>query len=354
MGYFNECKPFTGLIAASLYEPLDSADAASLAAHLEACPHCKKEAEALKGFVEALPHEPVVFEGDLLPVIREKLREEASSGSRGWLHSFGLRPAYWAVAAMLPLAVLGYVLLPMMDNAGPQAPMQAVVGDTTIQDVLAESDMLVSQRAFGPALAMLEAQRDALTGHAEVGRLQQAIADLEFNHLRRYPEAYAAYMTLQGDYWQTFRENSEHSARLNLLAEAREYNFEPLYTLDAAVDRDRADAFPQLEGIVARHEGQTLAWRAVEAMQDIALREMGLDPATAAPELRIAALEMLSEESANGAVAAHMNLALGDTYRNEYNNTGKARDHYRQVLQSGIEQLAQQAERSLTELADAR
>src|SRR5690554_350416 len=147
MGYFNDCKPFTGLIAASLYEPLAAEDAASLAAHLEGCAHCRKEAEELRVFVAALPQEPIVFEGDLLPVIREELRKEVAPGAGAWLRSFGLRPAYLAIAAMLPLAVLGYALLPTLDRAGPQAPMQAVAGDSTIREVLTEADALIRQRA---------------------------------------------------------------------------------------------------------------------------------------------------------------------------------------------------------------
>lgn len=348
------CKKYTALIAASLYEPLKQDETQALDTHLQKCVQCRREHAEMRAFVTILPKERIPFHGNLLPAIRAELQEnphqEASVFFPGWL-----RPAFGFACLAIPLLILGYSILPSI-NSDPSS--FGIHNDFSaaapVDAVITEAETLIAQRQYASALSLLEEKRADLASHPNVGEIQRVIAELEFNQLKRYPEAYAAYVKLQGEYWNTFRQHPENSARLNLLVEAKGTNYEPLYALDAAQARGGQQAIPQLEQLIASHEGKTIAWRALEVMQELALRELGFDPLQADTQLQVATLEMLREQTEHQSVLAHLNLALGDYYRHDPNNNSKALDHYREVMQSGLEQLARQAEASLTELADAR
>ena len=72
------CKNINGLIAASLYEPLSAEEQSALDGHLESCPQCRKTAEELEALVAAIPCNDVAFEGDLRPVVEERIREHSN------------------------------------------------------------------------------------------------------------------------------------------------------------------------------------------------------------------------------------------------------------------------------------
>ncbi len=348
------CKKYTGLIAASLYEPLKLEETHILEAHLQKCAQCRSELAEMRAFVTILPNERIAFQGDLLPAIRAELEanpyQESNAIFRGWL-----RPAIGFASLAILMIILGYSILPSINSESSGIGMLSEISTASpVDTVIADAEMLIAQRQYAPALSLLEEKLADFESHPDVGEIQRAIAELEFNQLKRYPEAYTAYLKLQGEYWNTFRQHPENSTRLNLLAEARDTNYEPLYALDAALARGSQQAFPQLEQIIALHEGKSIAWRTLEVMQELALRDLGFDPLQADAQLHIAALEMLRERTEHQAVLAHLNLALGDYYRHDPNNNSKAQEHYHEVMQSGLEQLARQAEASLTELADAR
>lgn len=332
------CRKVKGLIAASIYEDISPEDRAYLAAHLTACARCRVESEALSRVAHALPvTHPAPYTGDLLPAIRQRLAE--APGRRAWI---GWRMALPAVTCLMLAAFLG-VMAWTPNPASP--PDTAIMAASPLEAAMAAAREEGGQ-SFGKAMLAL---REAIQTHPDdshAGEAQLFLADLEFNHGQRYAEAFAAYDTLRSHYPQTW--NSSPTLvkdRYDLLAEARQENFESLYLFDAARNSG-AESFAQLEKVVAKYPCKLVASLAMESM-----RERLCGPEDALPlESRIESMEVVRDRCSDPVAVAQINVALGDMYWHDLRDPVRAREVYSQAAGSGHMTLASLARAALWEM----
>ncbi len=329
------CWRIRGLLAASLYEPLEPGDKARLDRHMAACPACRARAQQLRRVTTRIAREDIPFTGDLLPVLRQRLAEE-SAQQRG---------VRWA----LPLAACALVLL----TAGsitlwPQAApsVQERVLASAVDPLLAEAQTLTASHDFTGALRVLQ---DAVSAHPEdphAGQAQLMLAEVQFAQLQRYPEAYDAYQTLRARYPETWKASpGVVKDRFDLLSEARVKQFEPLYAFDAA--RNTAgDAVHELEKVVARYPGSMVATLALLAMRDNNAAPVETENAP----MKAAALENLRDCLTDPIALAQLNVTLGDMYWREIHDRSRAREVYSKAAESEHAGLASLARLALAEL----
>ena len=125
------CRNMETLIASSLYESLDAADQSALDAHLAACAACRAEHAELQAMVGAMPTGRAVFEGDLLPAIREELRRGTPPGwLNGWMR--------YLAGSFVALGVGLSVFVVLGDNKSPE---RVVVAPSKFEATLAEVDV---------------------------------------------------------------------------------------------------------------------------------------------------------------------------------------------------------------------
>ena len=334
------CRKMRGLIAASVYEALDPEEQIALDVHLAACAACRAEAKALRAFVGEIPRPSVAFEGDLLPVLRDRLAEERSP--RGTAH-LAFRVAVSISACLLIVALLGYGLV-LRGGVAPHQPV--VVVASPVEKILVESPQRASRDFLGARMALEE----VLAAHPDdprAGEAQQLLAELEFGHGQRYAEAYDGYAQLRAQYPETWKKTPENVLRFNLLDEARASGFEPLYALDAA--RNSSDnPLAELEKVVAQYPNTYLASRAIAAMCEVVGQERADSGA-----VRVAALETVRARCTHPIAIAQINADLGGIYWKDLNDPAKAQTLYAAVAESENPALAELAREALTKLAAA-
>lgn len=323
------CEEMEGLIAASLYETLEAADDDTLQAHLAACVSCRTELASLRALVGAMPAEPAVFQGDLLPAIREELRRNDSSAwFRGWKR-FGLG---LAAAVILSSAFI------LTQGRHVEAPTDEVALRSTVDPTVAEARGLVASDNAAGALALLQ---DALATEPDArraGMLQLEVADLEFSALRRYDAAYDAYNIVRDRYASAWTESSGIvKERFDLLTEAREANFEPLYQMDAAVKQGES-GMPVLEQVMARYPGRGVAQAAMETMVAMSNVE------------GLGALEDVRSRCTNPVAVAQLDVRLGEGYCAGDLDPAKGKALLHAVAESPYEVPAQMAKDVLARL----
>jgi len=282
-----------GLIAASLYETLDAADNEALQGHLAACASCRAEQVSLQALVGAMPPEPATLKGDLLPAIREELRRSDVGGwRRGWKrYLLGC-----SAAAMLAC------VLTLTQGRHVEAPTDETVARASVDPTVAAARALVASDNAAGALALLKDALAVEVDMARAGMLQLEVAELEFSAFRRYDAAFDAYSVLKDRYASAWTGSPGIvKERFDLLTEAREANFEPLYQIDAALKQGDG-GIPALEQLMARYPGRGLAQAAMETMVAMSNVE------------GLGALEEVRSRLSNPVAVAQLDVRLGEGY----------------------------------------
>jgi tetratricopeptide (TPR) repeat protein len=332
------CRKYQSWIAAALYEPLDEAEQSQLDCHLAACPRCRAEASALGALRLAIPSEPVVFTGDLLPALRARIAEGAPS-------AFPWRRFAAVMASLLVVAAVTGVWLGRQGSASVEPRMAATASDSALSPMLAKADALIAQHDYASALQTLNAALKRYPNDSKAGDAALRVADLQFASLQRYADAYAAYQTVRSRYPEAWRTSpGAVKDRFDLLAENHGENFAALHALDAARDNS-ADPVGQLEKVVAHYPGRLVAWQAVNSM-----REKVCGARDGGGDIKAAALESVRARCSDPVAVAHINVELGDTYWHEMHDPGRARVVYYEALQSGHGDLAGLARVALNEI----
>ncbi len=322
-------------MAAALYETLPALDQQQLDAHLERCHACRKEWSSLQTVVAEIPREPIEFEGDLLPVLRQRLAEGAGRPARrlAWR-------SLSAVAAVALVLTIGLTVYPVpwgavqSENMAELSPVQL----SPVAKALVQAEILHTRLDFAGAL---QVYTDALRSHpknALSGELQLRLAALEFEQFNRYPEAFDAYERLRTRYPDDFTASPLSIERFDLLAEANTVDFESLYALDAARNSS-TDSFARLEEVLVRYPDKLVGELAVASLCDF-VRNTEED--TESP-LRTAALERVKERCNNPVAVAALNVTLGDAVWEEEQDAAKARAYYAEAAESGHQRLAERA-----------
>jgi hypothetical protein len=329
-----------GLIAQSLYEPLDESDRAELDRLLERLPDLKDDIQRLRRVVDSIPVDDPRFDADLRPVVLSSLAAGPRQGARAlpqWAPALAaflvvaLGVAYW-IAMHPPAAVAPGTVV----SQNPESPLTAAMD---------EADGLIDSRDYPKAYVLLAQAVDRAPGDEAAGRACQLMADLAFEELQWYPEAFAAYDALRHRYVDQFRAVPANFERLNLLDETRgsDDRFASLRALDVA----RQDgSFDTLEDIAARHPATYLASAASAGMARLVAADQGFDPDTG----RIRAMRLALLRSRNPVAREQIKLEIAHLLATSPDDSARARELYEEIANGSITTLAEAARKSLANI----
>lgn len=341
------CRRYRAMMAAALYESLDTKEDAALQSHLEACPVCRKENAALRQVLTLLPEDDAVIPWDLTTALRARLaEEELRPAPFAWLPVWGA-PAF-AGACALALAFSLLFLGPeggLLNGSAPAAPPLAMPATPAPgMEALEEAQRHIAANQHDAAASVLRAAVQTAPGHTAAGEAQRALAALTFEHFRLYEIAFHEYMKLRNQFGAVYREDPESIDRFELLAEEWENQFQALATIDAARDRVYADPFRQLEHVMAAHPGKHVAGIALREMQALVRNE----DVTHGDEMHV--LEAVRQRCVDPVAVAQVNLYLGDLYCDAQVNKARARALYQEVIDSTSPMLAERAGHAMARL----
>lgn len=321
------CRNVQALVATSLYEALSESEQSELETHLAQCPRCAQEKESMAVLVGEIPTTSPAFSGDLLPAIREALREEAVSKREG-------RWTFLSFAASCVIfGVIG--LYWFSGNTGAQLPSDE---RSPISLALEEAGLLSKSGKEVEARQVLE---NALAYHGDgptAGVLYLEMASLEYTSFRRYEESYAIYSKVRDEYADIWAQcHGALKDRYDLLTEARDSGYEALYAIDAARSLGE-DGISRLETIMARNPGRAIAGEALQTMVAV-IEDDG-----------VTGLEALRSRFTNPVAVAQLDVRLGEQYWQEENNPDRGRELLEAVVQGPHEVPAQMAAAVLARL----
>lgn len=329
------CEWYEASIAASLYERLPHEERSHLEAHLAVCAACRATEAELKQLVAEIPAGKLSEDVDLWPALQARIAPR-----RARFH-WSLYAAAAVFALVVGANVARIALLPAPD------PAQLAQAPSPMQSAIAQAQQAAAAGDFGAALKGLQGALEAAPGDPDAGKAQMALAALEFGHGQRYAEALAAYETLKARYPAEWQSNSVNADRLDLLAEAKTANFEPLYALNAARN-SAGDPFPQLERLAALPDKPLLASLAVQTM----FERMGGAEAAGAERLQV--LEAMRDRCVDPVAAAQVKLALANAHWKDLGDTAAARAIYGELAANAEPRLAQAARDALAKLEAGR
>lgn len=323
-----DCRKVEGLIAAALYEPLEAGDQATLDAHIASCPACAANQSELRVLVSAIPADSIDFSGDLRPVVRA---EAARVRPRRFSMAYGLVSSVcivFLVGAMVFFNGAAFQEAP--DPAGAENPLvQAALHDAAAQ--VRAGDYASARKVFVDAIA--HADSDAV-----VGQLRLALADMEYGVFRRYEFSYNEYEEVRVNHPTVWSESvGDVKSRYDLLEDAREENFEPLYQMDRARTQGTL-GIAALEEVMARYPGRTLAGEALSTMVSL-VEGQGID-----------ALESVKSRCKNPIAVAQLDVRLGEAYWRERNEPAVGRTLLEAVAKGPHKVPAEMARESLARL----
>lgn len=330
-----------GALAASLYEPLSSEERALLDDALAGDPELRRDADSLRRVRDVVALETPEFTGNLFPALAARIE------GRRLARRMTYRRVALAGAVCVPVALAAVFVLPGFFAVSPggvemaeEMPSSTLAGDLqTARQLIQAQDYAGGMRVLNQALA--RNPEDPRAGEA-----QTLLADMEFDHFQRYPEAHAAYARLREQYPGNFMESPASIERFNLLDEARPSGYATLHALDVA--RGSHDtAFQQYERLVAQNPGSLLASVALEEMQAL----VG-GPVSGGAESAILALERARDRCTEPAAIAQFNLALGGLYCDSLHDEEHARDLFLRTVSSGEPSLSLRAQQALARLGD--
>ena len=322
------CRNMEGIIAASLYETLVPADRDALQAHLAACAGCRAEYASLQTLVGAMSTEPAIFQGDLLPAVREELRRSAAPGWFGGWKRY-VAGAFFAIVAGLSVFVV---------FTQRESPETVAVIPSKLESTLTEARGLVAADNPTGALAVLQTALATPMDATSTGALQLEVADLEYEAFHRYDAAFDAYRAVREGNAEAWKQSpGPIKERFDLLTEARDANFEALYQIDTAIKQGDS-GMPALEQVMARYPGRFVAQAAMETM--VAMSDVE----------GLGALEDVRSRCKNPVAVAQLDVRLGEGYCADNVDPARGRALLHAVAQSPYAVPAQMAKDVLARL----
>lgn len=336
------CRKVQGLIAESLYEELEESNRQILEGHLAQCPRCKDEAATLGLLISSIPSTRAELEGDLVPILRGRLHERTPLPVRG---RFRLAFA-GAVACVLGVLAIGYIVLdPGHSGQGPDQIArneEAVLAATPLQAHIAEGDRLIAQGEYSTAYMVLAKALEENPLDSAAGELQLKMADLAYNELRWYPQAFEAYEGLRVRYTNVFRSDPICVERLNVLDEARgpAGDYASLHALNAA---ELQGDFEGLEEVISQFPATYVASMAAGEMTRMVASEAGNAPGLEAMQTALA-------RCTHPLAVAQLKVEVGHLLLEDSATREAAKTLYREVAASENKLLARLAQESLAGL----
>lgn len=334
---FGKRKRAEALLAQSLYEPLSDAERAELDALLDAAPELRAEARRMSDFIERVPVSSVNFDGDLRPAVMAALHNR-----RGF--RIPLLP-HWAVSLAAFLVVASGVTYWIAVHP-PAAVAPGLTAEplslSPLEAAIAEAESLIASRQFAQAHTVLAKAVENHPQNPLAAQACQRMADLAFEELQWYPEAFDGYDALRHRYPQQFRGVPSNFTRLNLLDEQRalDNQYAGLRTLDTA---RRGEDFSALEDIAARHPATYLASAAAGEMARIAAGREGFDAA----RNPVRAMRAAHLAAQNVVARSQLKLELAHLLAASPRGQERAKELYEEIANGPVTTLAEAARESL-------
>lgn len=335
----NSCEEFEGMIAQAVYEELPQSEQHALSAHLAACAHCEAESKAMVALRALIRVEPVAFEGNLRPVLEEQIRTQPSRSLIRRLVPrlvlsglFGILVAVISIQVTLSLRADDDVNNNQLGASGPFDQVMTEVTGHIEREEYARAYVTLHE-------SILRAEPDTVPSEA-----QQLLADLAYEQLGWYPEAFAAYDQLRLRYPSVYQQSPESIHRYAVLDEARltDTEYASLHNWTRVIREDDVNAFGQY---IESYPGTLHASEAVQEMarlisEDQQETDMSVD----------SVLEYALLSSENPVVVAQIKLELGRYHVETTKDAEKARALFEEVEDSSVSVLAQAASQSLRAL----
>jgi len=337
-----------GLMAQALYEKLSEHDAAFLETYLHDHPAAREEMEAMRRFVEKTPSERPVFDTDLLPALRVRIeQEDATPERRGWLRPVAIAGSLAIVAFVLGIVALNVQDTPPSNNAFIARTAIETPDASPLATAIAEAQELVAKGNSADAYKILSRAIGRAPHTPEAGEAQMLLADIAFEHLHWYEQAYNDYERLFNKYHQMWLGSPAYVRdRRDLLAEARLVEFRSLHDLDAARS-NKLDPMGTLAHVITTYPNQ--AYVRSEAAMEMAKRTIDSGAIDAeSPDALVQALRHVQKQSSDPMVVAQLSYQMGHLYESEYKEFDKAREAFLEASQHPA--LQQQARSALARL----
>lgn len=330
------------LMVAALYGELSEKDHAALEQQLAKSPTLCEEYDKLRTVVNALPTDEKIDPPlDLFPLVMARLQKEKEKS----LSRFPRLSSYAVPLAAVFLIGIGFLLL-KSPNTGisPQRPPVSHEQNVLLFETLREALALKAQGDDVNAAVALQTAIETHPNDPLAGQVQMELANLYFERLKRYREAYEAYRLLKNKYPRVFASNAQNTSRLDLLEECSQEDFAALRLFDAARTRLGPD-LAAMEEVVARYPGTQIASLALQEMVTRVMEE-------SAPQdkLPLHAFETLKTRCTNPVTVAQINLEMGKTYWREFQDWQAAERLGQQALQSEEPHIVAMAQTFLQEL----
>ncbi len=333
-----------GMMIVSLYEDLPVEEQRLLERHLNASAEVRAECESLRKLIEAIPRTRPDLPCDLMPAVRARL---APRPRTGWVPAWGMLAA--ALCMVLSGALIHHVV--SRSHASLEATGQQVAEGRISPGLYAlrEASALIAQKDYGNAYRALQAAMDSNSGDEYAGQVQEELAQLTFERLKRYREAYEAYILLKKDYPRVFVANHKNADNLDLLDESRRVNFASLELLDAAMGR-RGDSLVGLEEVVSLYPTTQVA---ALAMDEMARRVLEGQQRDERASTWIEAMEEARDRCRNPLAVAQFNIRVANAYWRERHDVHSARDLAHRALDSDSSAVVELARNFLDDLNQA-
>ena len=331
----NSCEEFEGLIAQAAYEELPEGDEMLLRQHLDTCESCAAESRALVALKAFVPVESVVFQGNLRPVMEERVRETRSVS---WIP----RPLLFGICSgiLFGIVAVSFVRYYLDQSSGP-AEYQFATNDA-FDPVRDRVHKLLEEEEYARAYVSLDDAIGRVEATSVPADAQQLLADIAFEHLKWYPEAYTAYDQFRLNHSAEYQGSDESIRRYALLDEAQalDSDYASLHTWESVLLEEDVEA---LAGYIQKYPGTFQASDAVQEMARLIStdnEDVNLD----------SVLEVAIASSDNAVVVAQIKLELGRYYWQEGDDSEKARILFEELEDSPVTVLAQAASQSLRAL----
>ncbi|HOJ33710.1 MAG TPA: hypothetical protein PKY35_06515 [Candidatus Hydrogenedentes bacterium] len=330
------------LMVAALYGELSEGDKAVLEQQLSKSRMLREEYDNLRAVVSALPTgEKIDPPVDLFPLVMARLQREMKESQKRFL-----RLSFYAVPlAAVILMGIGFLLWRTPNTrVSTHVAVLSQEQNSLLFETLREALALKAQGDDVNAAVALQTALETHPNDALAGQAQMELANLYFERLKRYREAYEAYRLLKSKYPRVFASNHQNTSRLDLLEECSQEDFAALHLLDAARTRLGPD-LAALEEVVARYPGTQVASLALQEMLTRVMEESA--PTDHQP---LHALEALKDRCTNPVTVAQINLEMGKAYWKEYQDWETAERLGQQAMQSENPQIVAMAQTFLQEL----
>lgn len=326
------------LLGGALGDEPNPTEQARLARLLAESPESQAELERLRAFLAGLPADSPGPPFDLLPGVRARMAEPPVYARRDWRMAGAV--GLCAAASLLVLAPMVLPERPETVRASVEEPAAAVQAPGGPQSLSMAGALLFEQR-YAEAYDLLA---DAVARFPEepfAAQAQQQLANLDFAEFQRYDKAYEGYQRLRTRYPGQFAADPENANRLDLLDEAKRYEFASLSEFEAARSR-RTGRVQALEQVLARYaSSHELAPLVAEEMADALIADGAVDAGDG--PMRVRALELARNRCADPLAAARLDLEIGKAYLRDEGDAGAARRHGERVLSTGDPELVELA-----------